>query len=328
MERFQHRKTLKFSVVIPAYNAEKYLLDAINSVLRQTYTEFELIVVDDGSTDSTAEILSNINDDRVLLIQRPNGGLAAARNSGIKAAKGEFVAFLDADDRWLPNKLSAHNLVLENNPEISVTFDWSTFIDEDGNATGLGLSQTKKEITHDALMVKNLLGNGSTSVVRRTVLQEFNGFDEELFRLVDRELWVRLTYNKHKFLLVPQVLTEYRQHSDSLTSDIDRILAGLDEFFSRIALYAPESVEKYQDLARACMHRWIARAEFLRRDYPSARKHMKMSLRSNISVLWKDPRALITFLAISLQYLLPTQLYEQLFKVGITFASRKFNVSS
>ena len=327
LNKCAHEKAApKFSVVIPAYNASLYIVDCLNSVFAQTESDYEIIVVDDGSTDDTRERVLSFTDSRLKLISRPNGGLAAARNTGVAVAEGELVAFLDADDRWLPDKLAAHRLANDTCPEVSVTYDWAAFIDSEGESTGLCMSQSNRKITHKALMIKNYLGNGSNSVVRRKVLEELKGFDEKLFRLVDRELWVRLTYYGHKFQLVPKVLTEYRQHSSSFTSDTARMLKGLDEFFSRIALYAPESVEKYSPLARACMHRWMARAALVDRNYEDAQHHMYQSLGASLEVIWSDPRAPITFVAIFLQSILPSQWFDKLLKISTSLVSRWFQL--
>lgn len=309
-------KNPKFSVVIPAYNASAYIADCVNSVLTQTDQDFEVIVVDDGSTDQTAKIVSTFTDQRVNLVQRANGGLAAARNTGIAVAKGELVAFLDADDRWCREKLATHRQALDNNPQASVSYDWAAFIDVHGNRTGLCMSQTRKKMTHEALMVKNYLGNGSTSVVRRSVLEKFGGFDEKLHRLVDRELWVRLTFYGHQLQLVPQVLTEYRQHPNSFTADTNRMLKGLEEFLVRVSIYAPQSVKKFAPLTRACTNRWMARAAFVEGNYPKARFHASQSLQSSISVLWRDPRAAITFAAIAVETITPKPIFEKLLQLG------------
>ncbi|WP_052672200.1 glycosyltransferase family 2 protein [Aliterella atlantica] len=314
----------KFSVVIPAYNASAYITDCINSVLAQCETDLEVIVVDDGSTDDTAQMISAFTDPRVHLIQRINGGLAAARNTGIQASRGEFVAFLDADDRWCPEKLTAHRQALEADSSVSVSYDWSVFIDIKGERTGLSMAQTQKLLTHEALLLKNYLGNGSTSVVRRSVLEEYNGFDESLRRLVDHELWVRLAYSGHKFKLVPQQLTEYRIHPASFTADTERMLKGVEAFLVKVATYAPASVQKLRPLVIACTHRWMARAAFVEGNYAKARMHSVQALRHSPQVLWRDERAAITFAAIAMQAIVPGFLFKRLHQMGYRLVTNWF----
>ncbi len=314
----------KFSVVIPAYNASPYITDCLNSVLAQCEKDFEVIVVNDGSTDNTAAMVSTFTDARIHLLNRPNGGLAAARNTGIRAAQGEFVAFLDADDRWCEEKLAAHRQAMEADPNASVSYDWSAFIDVEGKRTGLMMAQTQKLLTHEALLLKNYLGNGSTSVVRRSVLEANNGFDETLYRLVDHELWVRLAFNGHHFRLVPRQLTEYRIHGASFTADTERMLKGVEAFLAKVATYAPDSVRQLKPLVIACTHRWMARAAFVAGNYAQARKHSFQSLRHSPQVLWRDERAAITFAAIALQAIVPKPLFKSVKQFGLHQATRWF----
>ncbi len=318
-----------FSVIVPAYNACDYIEDCLESVLDQTDPDFELIVVDDGSTDSTAEkVLRYSYDSRLRLVQRLNGGLAAARNTGIRLAGGEWVAFLDADDRWCPEKLMAHHSAIFQQEMtgswISVLYDCAVFIDAQNHRTGLHMSQTDQPLTPDKLLLKNYLGNGSTSVVRRSVLEQFGGFDEHLKRMVDHELWIRLSHAGHQFQRVQGVLTEYRIHENSLTADTERMLQGLKVFLSRVASYAPERVERLESLVMACTHRWMARAAFMQGHYLEARQHMVSSLHYSPTVLWEDPRALLTFLAISLQVVTPAPLFKAAESVGLWSVSQWF----
>lgn len=322
----QSERRPKFSVVIPAYNVKDYIADCLNSVLAQSEPDFEVIVVDDGSTDDTAQIVSTFDDPRIRLVCRENGGLAAARNTGIGAACGELVAFLDADDRWCPEKLAAHRQVFDQDPQVSVSYDLSAFIDINGHRTGLCMAQTKKPLTHEALLLKNYLGNGSTSVVRANVLAQTGGFDQDLKRFVDHELWVRLTAQGHRFQQIPHRLTEYRVHSNSFTADTDRMLQGLEAFLTKVATYAPDSVQRLAPLARACTHRWMARAAFVAGDYSKARQQAIQSLSSAPQVLWKDPRAPITFAAIAVQALTPEPLFKQLLPVALNWIKRWFKV--
>jgi glycosyltransferase involved in cell wall biosynthesis len=322
--------TPKFSVVIPAYNASPFLADCLNSVLAQTDPDFEVIVVNDGSTDDTAEIAAQFarQDGRIHLISQENGGLADARNRGIAAAKGELVAFLDADDRWCPEKLAAHRQALDSDPNASVSYDWAAFIDMKGDRTGLHMSQAKINLSHEVLLLKNYLGNGSTAVVRRSVLKQANGFDRTLRRMVDQELWVRLTFYGHRFCLVPQTLTEYRTHPGSFTADTARMLQGLDVFLQQVAVYAPDSVRRLKPLAIACTHRWMARAAFVAGHYTAARQHAQRSLQASPGVLWHDPRAPITFAAIGVQSIMPEPLFDRFLQLGQHLASRWFQARS
>jgi hypothetical protein len=186
------------------------------------------------------------------------------------------------------------------------------------------MAQTKRPLTHAALLLKNWLGNGSTSVVKRSVLQEVGGFDEHLPRMVDQELWVRLSLQGHRFQQVPGVLTEYRSHPNSFTADTRRMLQGLEIFLQRVSLYAPESVRQLRPLILACTHRWMARAAFMAGNYGEARHHAVLALQSTPSVLWRDPRAPITLVAILMQTILPTPVFRVIRQWGLEGAARWF----
>lgn len=317
-----------FSVVIPAYNAGAYIAECLNSVLAQSDRDFEVIVVNDGSTDNTTDVVSEFVDPRVRLVRRPNGGLAAARNTGIQAARGELVAFLDADDRWCPGKLAAHRQALDQDPAASVSYDWAAFIDQQGKRIGLCMAQSQITLTPEALLLKNYLGNGSTAVVRRAVLAKSGGFDQSLSRCVDQELWVRLSHSGHCFRLVPAVLTEYRIHPASFTADTSRMLKGVSAFLAKVSTYAPESVEKLSALALAFTHRWMARAAFVEGHYRQAQDHALEALKASPQVIWRDPRAPITFAAIALQAITPKPLFNGLRRSGLYLASIWFKAQS
>lgn len=125
------------SVVLPVYNCELYIREAIESILAQTYTAFELIVVNDGSTDGTAAILAGISDPRLRVIAQPNGGIVKALNAGLQAAKGQFIARQDADDISLPERFARQMAYMQAHPEVMVCGAWAEIIDVQNRVTGL-----------------------------------------------------------------------------------------------------------------------------------------------------------------------------------------------
>ena len=127
-----------FSVVMPMYNVEKYVRQAIASVLAQTYQHFELLCVDDGSTDGTLAIAASFADPRIRIISQENRGLSGARNTGINNSSGLYVAFLDSDDYWDMDKLRSHLEHFRNNARLGVSYSASAFIDDNGRAMGIG----------------------------------------------------------------------------------------------------------------------------------------------------------------------------------------------
>lgn len=181
------------SVVIPAYNAAWCVRRAIDSVLAQDYRDFELIVVDDGSTDNTAAVLAAY-DDAVRVIHKPNGGMASARNAGITASRGEFIAFLDADDWWLPGKLRRQVDLMRQRPELGFTSTAARVEDSEGRLLNLWACDTLDEPILLRLFASNagIAGGSSALMVRRDLLDKVGLYDESLGGVEDGDLWMRL----------------------------------------------------------------------------------------------------------------------------------------
>jgi glycosyltransferase involved in cell wall biosynthesis len=203
------------SVVIPAYNAMAYLPETITTVLKQTYTDFEVIVVNDGSTDNTQEWVSQIEDSRVKLVFQENRGLAGARNKGIEKSQGKFLAFLDADDLWAPTKLAKQIQFLNNHPEIGVVCTWVTYIDEQGKSTGRIVQNQQEGYVWQKLTESNLVECGSVAMVRRDCFEKCGVFDGNLGSFVeDWDMWLRIA-KIYQFGVVTEPLVDYRQVTSS-----------------------------------------------------------------------------------------------------------------
>ncbi|MCU0694119.1 MAG: glycosyltransferase [Polyangiaceae bacterium] len=181
------------SVVVPAYNAAWCVGKAIDSVLAQTYRDFEIIVVNDGSTDDTLAVLRGYGD-AIRIVDQRNGGMSNARNAGIRAARGQFLAFLDSDDWWLPNKLGLQVQLLRSRPDLG--FCSCTARVEDMNGRLLNLWQCP---SWDGSFLAHLFGSGadvpgscSAVVARRALVTQVGAFDETLRGAEDPDLWIRL----------------------------------------------------------------------------------------------------------------------------------------
>jgi len=181
------------SVVIPAYNAAEFVGRAIDSVLAQTLIDFEVIVVDDGSTDRTADVVAPY-DARVRLLSKPNGGLSSARNAGIQAARGEYVAFLDADDWWMPEKLARQVSAMQARPDTVFCSTAARLVNPKGEMVGEWRCGSCHGSTLEAIFSINahVAGSGSAVVARRQALLDTGGFDERLRSLEDIDMWMRL----------------------------------------------------------------------------------------------------------------------------------------
>jgi len=212
------------SIIIPAYNVANYIKESIQSVLVQTYRNFEIIVVNDGSTDQTSQILSDI--DSIQLFNTPNRGAASARNFGISKARGEYIAFLDADDIWLPEKLEKQLKLFQNNDQLGLVFTETIGFDEEGFREPL-FSKTK---LLEGDVVKNifLMSNVATPSVmlRSKVLSTVGVFEEGLIVAEDDNLWMRIA-DKYPIALVDEVLVYCRFRTGSLTSTPGNFLEGV-----------------------------------------------------------------------------------------------------
>ncbi|MBS0475546.1 MAG: glycosyltransferase family 2 protein [Proteobacteria bacterium] len=181
------------SVVIPAYNAAWCVSRAIDSVLAQTFDDFELIVADDGSTDDTRVVLQSYGD-RVRIVGKPNGGLSSARNAGIDAARGRYVAFLDADDWWLPEKLARQVELMTAHTDLVFCSTAARIESPDGERLGEWACASSPLPTLEAIFATNahVAGSGSAVMARRDAFSRTGGFDESLRSLEDIDMWMRL----------------------------------------------------------------------------------------------------------------------------------------
>lgn len=210
------------TVVIPVYNGEKFIRRAVDSILRQTYPVTQIIVVDDGSKDTTRQIVEAEYRDQVTLLRQQNGGPAKARNAGLRIATGEFIAFLDADDWWEPEKIAMQVKALRENPTAV------------GNYTGLRVMTDQNEhladlkpVDHTTLWPTLRWCNPgvppSSVLLRRSVLQELgSGFDERQLGSEDWNLWFRLI-TKGPFCVCPEPLTDYRSSAGGLSGNADHM---------------------------------------------------------------------------------------------------------
>jgi glycosyltransferase involved in cell wall biosynthesis len=219
----------KVSVIIPTYNRARLLERAIRSVLNQTYQDFEIIVVDDVSTDSTKEVVESFNDERIRYIQHEkNRGEAAARNTGIKSASGKYIASHDSDDEWLPEKLGRQVRILENSPrEVGVIYTGFWRIKGNGKIYIPPSEVTKREgDIHKELLKGNFVGT-PTTLIKRECFKTVGMFDERLFHLVDWEMWIRIS-KCYEFKYVDEPLVNVFYTLDSVSTKQDAFIEALE----------------------------------------------------------------------------------------------------
>jgi glycosyltransferase involved in cell wall biosynthesis len=245
------------SVIIPAYNAEKTIQETIESVLNQTFSDWELIVVNDGSQDRTVEVVSQIKDSRIKVFSYANAGVSASRNRGFEKSVGEFIAFLDADDLWTPDKLESQLNALHSHPEAAVAYSWTDYIDESSRFLHPGRHITLNGNVYPQMLVRFFLENGSNFLVRREAFLKVGGFNESLFMSEDRECCIRLA-KEYEFVAVPRPQILYRKSagtaSDSAYKYERECLKVTEIAFSR----APASLQYLKKHTLADTYKYLA----------------------------------------------------------------------
>ena len=245
------------SVIIPAYNAEATILETVTSVLAQAYSNFELIIINDGSSDRTVDLLQNIVDSRIKIFSYENAGLSTARNRGVKRSQGEFISFLDADDCWTPNKLELQIEALQNNPQVALAYSWVYFKYETEADSYADTSVTYSGNVYAELLLKNFLHNGSNALIRKKIIDEVGLFDTQLKAVEDWDLYLRIAA-KHEFILVPEVQIIYRQSASSMTGNIQLMEHYLKLVIDRAYETAPIKLQYLKAQSLGWTYKYLA----------------------------------------------------------------------
>lgn len=207
----------KVSVIIPAYNAMTYLPVTLASVLRQTFTDLEVLIIDDGSSDNLEQWFTELIDPRVKLIRQENQGVAAARNTGIANAQGEYIAFLDADDLWEPTKLEKQVSCLENNPQVALVHTNMGLIDWQGKSLGRVIKSPAEGDALKKILQQNTVVTSSV-MIRKFCLEKVGVFDINLRSSEDWDLWVRIAAS-YPLAVIKEPLGYYRLHNNNMTKN-------------------------------------------------------------------------------------------------------------
>jgi glycosyltransferase involved in cell wall biosynthesis len=270
----------RITVVIAAFNAARTIGSALRSVLAQTEQEFEVVVVDDGSTDDTAEIARSFTSDpRIRVITQRNQGPAAARNAGLAAARGDYVAMLDADDLWLPEYLHVMGGALDAAPEAAFAYTDAWVLDDETKRvrrrSAMSYQRPPTTVpdtrTFFLLLVdRNFVYTSVTA--RRLVLEAMGGYDESLVGVEDWDLWLRIARGGGRPVRVPEILAIYRRTPGSLTANAPKHLRKVCEIYRRMA-EDPDMDAEAASLARRKLAQAAALADRL--EHPTWRWRMR-----------------------------------------------------
>ncbi|MDY6896820.1 MAG: glycosyltransferase [Cyanobacteriota bacterium] len=301
------------SIIIPVYNGEKTIKETIESVLNQTFVNFELIVIDDGSQDSTLNVISSIEDSRLKVFSYQNAGVAISRNRGIKRASGKFIAFLDADDLWTSDKLESQLKALQSNPQAAVAYSWVDYIDAEGEFLHSGNHIAINGNAYKQLLVENVLENGSNPLIRKDALIQVGGFNQSLTPAEDWDMWLRLAAG-YEFVTVPSPQILYRTLSHSGSTNVlkmEKVCSQLiDQAFNR----APASFQYLKKRASGILYYYLIH-KLLESNNSSQNSIAAMrffcnTIRYDASV-WQWRIMLKTIIRISTLFLLSPLLYQR-----------------
>lgn len=233
----------KVSVIIPTYNRANLISRAIQSVLNQTYQDFEIIVVDDASRDDTKIVVNNFNDDRIIYIRHEiNKGGGASRNTGIKMAQGDYIGLLDDDDEWLPEKLEKQVIKFQDSSEeVGLIYSGFYYILEKNDTVMYEVYPTLSGNVYVELLKGCILGS-PTPLIKKSSFEKAGFFDEELPGCQDWDMWIRIS-KYYEFDYVPEILAKHRVHGKQISVNLDsKVFARkrlIKKYLSDLSKYPP-----------------------------------------------------------------------------------------
>jgi len=301
------------SAVLCAYNGARFLGATLDSVLAQSWSAFELIVVDDGSTDETAGVLAAYRDPRMRVIRQTNQGTAAALKAGLAEARGEYVAFLDQDDLWDKEKLAAHLSVHQNKPSLDLTFSWFQVIDEKGRRIGAQSRRFRGSIGFADLLEDFVIAGSSNVVARRSAVARAGGVDTAIARLYDVDLFLRIArLAKNNIEAVPADLMFYRRHPGQITQNLESWKQEWEVVLEKMRQLEPQEAGAREHRARSNNYRYWARLAYEAENYSKSLGFLRAGFASAPAYFLKDPRNWITAGASLCGLLLPRSLHHSL----------------
>jgi len=291
-------KELLVSVVIPAYRCSQFIAEALDSVLRQTFTDYEILVVNDGSPD-TAELEAALQPymGKVRYLKQSTKGPSGARNTGIRNGHGRYIAFLDGDDYWTPDHLAKNTSILESDPEVALVYSDCILV-RNGQAYSRVFSERHQspQVTFESLLLQDSMISTSSVVVSRKALLETGGFDEGLFRCEDFDLWLRLSLARRRIAYHSHAEVFHRTHDASLSANEIAMFADRVRVYEKIAALplSPSQREIIEEMIRKThgdAYRQQLKEALARGDLAEARDAARRA--NSLERNWKIKAALI-----------------------------------
>jgi glycosyltransferase involved in cell wall biosynthesis len=308
------------SVIIPCYNSGSTLMETVQSVQLQSYENWEIIIVNDGSTDNSAQLANQLaQEERVRVIHNHNGGVSNARNCGVNSAKGELLAFLDADDIWHKDKLHIQSLFLKENKNVGVCYSRVRFTSPSGKSLQQYSAIPNKPQKAVNLLVENHLCTSSNIMCRKQVFIENGEFDISMNYAEDQEWLIRVALTTHwEISGVAEVLLDYRTQINSLSSTLEKMELGWQTLTRKIACYEPEFIHNHYQKAQAIYLRYLARRA-LRQGEPAITglRYMYRAIKSDTYIFIRSPwRSFATLLGLLCWWSFPNAYTTRLLQIN------------
>ncbi len=301
------------SVIIPTYNRAHMVGRAIQSVLDQTYQDFELIVVDDASTDNTEEVVKSFNDERLRYIRHNenSGSSVAPRNTGIEIARGEYIAFLDSDDEWLPQKLEKQIDKFNSvSPDVGLVYCGYAGVSKRTGETLFKVMNAKRGDVFRLIVERNIVG-GPTVLIRRECFQKTGLFDKGFLSFQDWDMWIRIA-KYYKVDFVPEILVKYCVHGTQNIVNLERIIQGWGRITHKYQNYLSETLisNRLRYLGSLCCYQG---------DFKRASAYFREAIRGN-------PRNILIHILFLLCKFAPKLYQARLRRQAVESASRRDGV--
>jgi glycosyltransferase involved in cell wall biosynthesis len=257
-------------VILPVYNVSKYVRAAVDSVLSQSFSDFELLVIDDGCTDDTLRELEQLRDPRVAVLHQSHSGLPVARNAGVLRARGAYIAFMDGDDLWFADRLQKDVEYLDAHAEADLVFSGLRMIDEEGRDLGRTDLQWTGVLTLRDLLLGNIIGSDGV-LLRRTAREQAGWFDEQLPVGSDYDYWLRVALLRPNNLHgLKRISVLYRRHSGQVTRDWRLHERSWRQVMAKMQQRCPDEVAAVEKKASANLYRALAASAYEGGELPAA----------------------------------------------------------
>lgn len=294
------------------YNVARFVREAAESVLSQSWRDLELIAVDDGSTDATVAEMEQIGDPRVVLRCQPHRGAAAARNTALGCARGRYIAFVDGDDVWLPGKLEQDVAYLEAHAEADLVFSAMRMVDEELRDRGRAIRRWSGVLSPRDLLIENMIG-ADTVLVRRAAFEHAGWFDENLPVCSDYDYWLRLALLRPNSLRgASRVSALYRRRSGQVSGDWKQQLGARTKIMARMRAICPEWMVEVERPATGGMHCALAATAYENGELEAASRLFQQALRYAPGFLLADKRTWLLGSALLSSRVLPRGAHQKL----------------